>query len=245
MFLTRSSTESEVKNEEAKPAPKATFSFAATMANLQKQKESPLVKVEDNRKVETSEEKKKRLRRESRRGLRVSFKADDDLVQTRTFVHDPEEEMGHEDSQVRDVMDSKGEGQTLKMHKDVDFMDEDEDYEPPEDFEPLSVWSPPQRKCGLFSQSMPSTDSEQLWILVLLRTWMFLSIVSIRSVAVLWSPTVQNAWRRSSVNETHSWWYMLRMQMCPLTHGIRQTLALISLCRSRRWESRFLIPLSR
>ncbi len=42
-------------------------------------------------------------------------------------MHDPEEELGHEDSLVRDVGDSRGEGQMLKMHKDLDLMDEDED----------------------------------------------------------------------------------------------------------------------
>ena len=114
------------------------------MAALDAQKDVPLVKVEEQRKPETIEEKKKRLRKEERRKLRVSFKADDDLVQIREFVHDPEEEIGHEDSQVRDVKDARGEGQMLKMHKDLD-MDEDEDYEPPEEVT-LPDWTDPLRK---------------------------------------------------------------------------------------------------
>ena len=116
------------------------------MANLQKQKEAPTPKPEDIRKPETPEQKQKRLRKEQRRKLRVSFKADSDLVQIREFVHDPEEELGHEDSQTRDVGDSRGEGQMLKMHKDLELMDEDEDYEPPEEIEPMPDWTTPQGK---------------------------------------------------------------------------------------------------
>ena len=113
------------------------------MANLNKQAEAAPVKSEETRKPETPEEKQKRLRKEQRRKLRVSFK-DDDLVQIREFVHDPEEELGHEDSQVRDVGDSRGEGQMLKMHRDLDLMDEDEDYEPPD--EVLPDWFTPKGK---------------------------------------------------------------------------------------------------
>ena len=120
------------------------------MANLNKQAEAVPVKSEETRKPETPEEKQKRIRKEQRRKLRVSFK-DDDLVQIREFVHDPEEELGHEDSQVRDVGDSKGEGQMLKMHRDLDLMDEDEDYEPPD--EVLPDWYTPkgnlQKPCGM------------------------------------------------------------------------------------------------
>lgn len=109
------------------------------MAGLAKQKEEKPSKAEEARKPETVEEKRKRLRKEQRRKLRVSFKGDEDLVSIREFVHDPEEEIGHEDSQVRDVGDSKGEGQMLKMHKDLE-LDDDEEYEPPDEIPP--VWEP-------------------------------------------------------------------------------------------------------
>ena len=114
------------------------------MADLAKQKEAAPPKSEEVRKPETAEEKRKRLRKEQRRNLHVSFKGDDELVSIRTFVHDPEEELGHEDSQVRDVGDSKGEGQMLKMHKDLE-LDDEEEYEPPEEIEVLPPWLPPQR----------------------------------------------------------------------------------------------------
>lgn len=114
------------------------------MANLNKSKEAAPLKSEETRPPETPEEKRKRVRKEERRKLRVSFKPDDSLVEIQIFEHDSEEEMGHEDSLVRDVGDSKGEGQMLKMHKDLDEMDEDEDYSPPEEI--LSSWSPPTGK---------------------------------------------------------------------------------------------------
>lgn len=114
------------------------------MAALSAQKEAVPVKQEETRRPETAEEKKKRLRKEERRKLRVSFRADEDLVQIREFVHDPEEELGHEDSQVRDVKDTRGEGQMLKMHRDLD-VDDEEDYEPPEEIV-LPEWNNPQRK---------------------------------------------------------------------------------------------------
>ena len=131
------------KADDTAAAPKPAFSFAATMAGLAKQKDEVPSKVEETRKPETAEEKQKRLRRESRRSLRVSFKGDDELVSIREFVHDPEEEIGHDHSQVRDVGDSKGEGQMLKMHKDLE-LDDEEDYEPPEDI--LPSWAHPQRE---------------------------------------------------------------------------------------------------
>ena len=125
---------------------KPAFSFAETMASLNKQKDEAPSKSEESRPPETPEEKRKRLRKEQRRKLRVSFKADDDLVEVRTFEHDSEEELGHDDSMVRDVGDSRGEGQMLKMHKDLDLMDEEDDYEPAEEL-PVSWYTPSCKSC--------------------------------------------------------------------------------------------------
>ena len=141
--LTWNSIASDKKSTTPAAAAKPAFSFAATMAGLAKQKEEIPSKAEETRKPETAEEKRKRLRKEQRRKLRVSFKNEDELVSIRTFMHDPEEEIGHEDSQVRDVGDSKGEGQMLKMHKDLE-LDDDEEYEPPDDISP--PWIAPQGK---------------------------------------------------------------------------------------------------
>ena len=120
--------------------PKPSFSFAETMANLNKAREKTPEKVEIDQPPETEEQKKKRLRKEERRKLRVSFKSEEDLEQVRLFMHDPEEELGHDDSMTRDVGDTRGEGQMLKMHKELEDMDEDEDYAPEE---PLADWVSP------------------------------------------------------------------------------------------------------
>ena len=115
------------------------------MANLTKPKEAPsTMKAEENLPPETEEEKKKRLRKEERRKLRVSFKPDDSLTEVRIFVHDPDEEMGHDDSMIRDVGDVGGEGRMLKMHKDLEGLDEDEDGTSTE--EVLATWYTPSRK---------------------------------------------------------------------------------------------------
>jgi len=150
---------------------KPAFSFAETMANLNKQKDDAPSKSEESRPPESLEEKRKRLRKEQRRKLRVSFKADDDLVEVRTFEHDPEEELGHDDSMVRDVGDSRGEGQMLKMHKDLDLLDEEDDYEPAEEL-PIS-WYPPSSK---FSVNLTNgiTDKSQ-WLTSALSTRISLS----------------------------------------------------------------------
>ena len=126
-------------------APKPAFSFAETMANLTKPKEIPTAaKSEADRPPETDEERKKRLRKEERRKLRVSFKPEGELVQIQIFTHDPEEDMGHDDSMIRDVGDVGGEGRMLKMHKDLDMIDDDEEVTGPE--EELVPWNTPSCK---------------------------------------------------------------------------------------------------
>lgn len=116
------------------------------MANLTKPKEvEPSAKSEDNRPPETEEEKRKRVRKEERRKLRVSFKPDDSLTEIHLFTHDPEEELGHEDSMMRDVDDIGGEGRMLKAHKDLNMMDEEEDVVSAE--EVLAPWTPPSGTC--------------------------------------------------------------------------------------------------
>lgn len=92
--------------------------------------------------LETPEEKVRRLRRERRGKLKVSFKPDAELSETRYFVHDPEEELGHDASQVRDVGDVESEGRMFKLQHQHEGeamdMDEDEDSE-----EPSVPWNQP------------------------------------------------------------------------------------------------------
>ena len=100
------------------------------MANLTKPKEvTSAIKSTENLPPETEEEKAKRLRKEERRKLRVTFKPQESLVEIRTFIHDPEEEMGHDDNMIRDVGDISSEGRMLKMHKELDSLDDEDDGE--------------------------------------------------------------------------------------------------------------------
>lgn len=125
MFNSKSIEKKAAPAAPAKPA----FSFAETMANLNKSKEkepSPS-KTEEKQAPETQEERAKRLRKEERRKLRVTFKPDSQLVETRIFHHDAEEELGHDASMIRDVSDVGGEGRMFKQHKDMMDIDEDDD----------------------------------------------------------------------------------------------------------------------
>lgn len=121
-----------VAAKEKKSAPATTskpaFSFAQTMASLLKPKQQEVAPAKSEKQLppETQEEKAKRLRKESRRHLRVAFRPDAFLVDIRYFDHVPEEDMGHEENLVRDAGDIGGEGRMFKQHKELD-VDEDED----------------------------------------------------------------------------------------------------------------------
>lgn len=94
------------------------------MADLNKQKESATIEPNESKTPETEEEREKRLRKEKRRKLRVNWKPDDSLAEVRFFTHDPEEELGPGDRAVGDV---KGEGSVLKLHRDLDELDDEDD----------------------------------------------------------------------------------------------------------------------
>lgn len=88
-------------------------------------------KSDEQKPVETEEEKVKRLRKETRRKLRVSWKPDLELVSIREFTHDPDEDTGHDASSVRDAGDILNEGKAFKeglKHQDP-LMDEGLDDE--------------------------------------------------------------------------------------------------------------------
>jgi hypothetical protein len=117
-------------------APKSSFSFMDTLADMSKTKEVEPKKVDD-RPPETEEERTKRLRKEERRKLRVSWRPEDSLVEVRIFTHDPEEEIGQTDSMMRDVTDIGGEGRMLKLHQNLDDLDDEEEAQATgEDLEP-------------------------------------------------------------------------------------------------------------
>ncbi|KAL3466149.1 hypothetical protein BJX64DRAFT_22828 [Aspergillus heterothallicus] len=117
----KSGTSAE-KKEAARPA----FSFGDIMADLNKQKDPSPRESSENRTPETEEERTKRLRKEARRKLRVTWKPDDSLTEIRLFTHDPDEELGPDD-RSRQVGDVKGEGSILKLHKNLDELEDDDD----------------------------------------------------------------------------------------------------------------------
>jgi hypothetical protein len=111
--------------------PKPSFSFASTMAALTKPKEPEAAPAKSEKDVpnETPEQKARRLRKESRRHLRVTFRPDASLVAIKYFSHDPDEELGHEENFTRDAGDLGGEGHMFKQHKELDEDDDSEDDE--------------------------------------------------------------------------------------------------------------------
>jgi hypothetical protein len=143
---TTSSTPAAAVKSTTKPAPatkdkkpatapvnKPAYStFAETMAQLLKPKEEQVaapVKSEKQLPPETPAEKTRRLRKESRRHLRVTFKPDSSLVHIKYFHHDPEEESGHDENFVRDAGDIGGEGRMFKQHKEMEDEEDDEEME--------------------------------------------------------------------------------------------------------------------
>lgn len=114
-----------------------TSSFLGLLADIEKKPEKA-VKKESDIPNETQEQRAKRLRKEERRKLRVTWKSDAELVETRLFTHDPSEEVGHNDSQMRDAGDSGREGEMLKLHKGMDDIDDEEDEDSFDDFEPFT-----------------------------------------------------------------------------------------------------------
>jgi hypothetical protein len=112
--------------KEKTPPPKPAFSFGDLLADLNKPKEAPAPKPVEDQPPETEEERSKRLRKEERRKLRVTWKPDDSLTEVRLFTHDPDEELGPGDGSARGLGDIKGEGSVLKLHKDMDELEEDD-----------------------------------------------------------------------------------------------------------------------
>ncbi|KAL4900794.1 hypothetical protein BDW74DRAFT_90284 [Aspergillus multicolor] len=113
-------------NTEKKEAPRPAFSLGDIMADLDKQKVPPPKEFSESKTPETEEERTKRLRKEARRRLRVTWKPDDSLTDIRYFTHDPDEEFGPGD-RSRQRGDVKGEGSILKLHKNLDELEEDDD----------------------------------------------------------------------------------------------------------------------
>lgn len=85
------------------------------------------------KKDETPEERARRLRKEKRRHLRVTWKEDDALTEVRVFHRESLEDEGRASNMIRDARDDKSEGMALKqgLQGGAQLEDEDEDDELP------------------------------------------------------------------------------------------------------------------
>ncbi|GFF92074.1 hypothetical protein IFM60648_09621 [Aspergillus lentulus] len=115
------------KKETQAPPPRPTFSFGDIMADLNKQKDPESVEPAEDRPPESEEERQRRLRKEARRKLRVTWKPDESLTEVRLFTHDPDEELGPGDRSQGEIGDIKGEGSALKLHRDLEDLEDDDD----------------------------------------------------------------------------------------------------------------------
>jgi hypothetical protein len=85
------------------------------------------------KKDETPEERARRLRKEKRRHLRVTWKEDDALTEVRVFHRESLEDEGRASNMIRDARDDKSEGMALKqgLQGGAQLEDEDEEDELP------------------------------------------------------------------------------------------------------------------
>ncbi|KAM0430619.1 hypothetical protein ACHAQK_010570 [Fusarium lateritium] len=81
---------------------------------------------------ESPEEKAKRLRKEARRKLRVSWKPESELVQVKIFHKEDAEDEGREQNMIRDAADDRSEGMVLKQRANEEEEEDDDDvpYQP-------------------------------------------------------------------------------------------------------------------
>ncbi|KAI1475151.1 hypothetical protein F4774DRAFT_421788 [Daldinia eschscholtzii] len=76
--------------------------------------EKPKQTKEPERAPETPEETERRLRKEARRKLHVTWKPDDELTEIRFLEHDTAEDKGRDDNMLRDARDNRSEGLALR-----------------------------------------------------------------------------------------------------------------------------------
>ncbi|KAI4597941.1 hypothetical protein KJ359_003748 [Pestalotiopsis sp. 9143b] len=133
-----------------KPAPKkaepqqssSLSTISGLLAEIAKPKSPPRQKEEPTKAPETEEERKRRLRKEARRGLRVMWKPDHELEQVRVFQHDAAEDEGRASNMVRDARDNRSEGQALKRARVNSTEEQDGDAEKEDDEDEVSEDQP-------------------------------------------------------------------------------------------------------
>jgi hypothetical protein len=123
-----SSTVSSAAPAAAAPA-SSGFSFSNMLQDIMREAPAkPKTKTEETKSNETDAQKTKRLRKESRRHLRVSWPEDKELEKIRLFTHDPDEDTGHDANMIRDVADVGNEGRMFKqLHEQYTEIEEEEE----------------------------------------------------------------------------------------------------------------------
>lgn len=156
--LAKPESKTAAAKKEVKPvAPKmvatssssAMSSISSLLDSINAKKPDPIVAVatkegKRSQTPETAEQRAKRLHKEARRKLRVSWKPEGELVQIKVFEKDDEEDEGRDVNMTRDAADDRSEGMMLKRRADVGVEDDDDDlpYQPwvtpvATDFSPL------------------------------------------------------------------------------------------------------------
>ncbi|KAI9887166.1 MAG: hypothetical protein M1823_000993 [Watsoniomyces obsoletus] len=72
--------------------------------------------------AETADQKRIRLRKQSRRHLRIRWKPDEELVQVRVFRHDDDEDEGRSEPLLLDAHDAGQEGATFRRHRQMEMV---------------------------------------------------------------------------------------------------------------------------
>ncbi|KAH8171440.1 C-x8-C-x5-C-x3-H type zinc finger protein [Sarocladium implicatum] len=153
---TVSAVEDKVKAELKKSASKPASSSSSALSgigsllasiNTPKPETAPVTKdTKGPDSNETSEERTKRLRKEARRKLRVSWKPEGELVKVKIFEKEESEDEGRAHNLTKDAGDDRSEGMMLKQRADMDEDDEEDDipYQPWEAPSPASWTALPE-----------------------------------------------------------------------------------------------------
>lgn len=131
MLPGRSRVPAKAQPKKATPQVSTSSTIGNILDQITKPKEKPKQIEEPVRAPETPEETARRLRKESRRHLRVAWKPDHLLTEVKVFEHDTAEDKGRDQNMLRDARDNRSEGQMLKQRVQDD-VDDDDDGAPEE-----------------------------------------------------------------------------------------------------------------
>jgi hypothetical protein len=148
----------EAKKSTAKPATSSNSalsgisSLLASINTPKAEAAAPVPKeVKKTDSHETPEQKAKRLRKEARRKLRVSWKPEGELVKIKIFEKEDSEDEGRAHNMIKDAADDRSEGMVLKQRADVEEDDEDDDV-------PYQPWEEPTK--GIWTALHEDTRSK-------------------------------------------------------------------------------------